>query len=209
MARPTVYNHKLGVRICDLIAEGSSLRLIGEMSAMPSRRSMRGWLIKHPEFAEAYELARRERTDNLVDETIEIADSVRGSDSNPAVQAAKLAVDTRRWLAAKLLPERFGERSAVELSGKDGKDLIPPAPEPPWKVALALLSILRNTEPQDRASEAAEPPEPGTADRASPAPPRLGTMDAEPLEPVADLEEQRRQLRADRERGILSKYPRR
>jgi hypothetical protein len=149
MSRPTIHSPKLAGRICDLIAEGSSLRLIGEMPAMPSRRTMRGWLETQPEFERGYEIARRQRTDALVDEIVEIADAVKGSDSAAAVNAARLAVDTRRWLAAKLLPLRLGDRSAVELTGKGGKDLFPEPPDPS-KVALALLSILRGAErPQD------------------------------------------------------------
>jgi hypothetical protein len=203
MARPTVYTMKLGDRVCQLVSDGASLRAIGEMPAMPSRRTMRGWQAKHPEFAAAYEAAVQFKVDGWADDMVDLADAVLGTENSAAVQAARLAIDTRKWLAAKLLPERFGDKLQAELTGKNGEALIPAPPEP-WKVSLALLAILRGTEPQRGASE---PPEPGTAARASPpAPSRLGTMDAEP---VADLGEQRRQLRADRERGILSKYPRR
>jgi len=134
------YTDTLARRICDLVAEGASLETVGELPDMPSRRLMRGWLEDHPDFERRYEIARRERTDNLVDEAISIADSVRGTDSNAAVGAAKLAVDTRRWLASKLLPERFGDR--LELSGKDGAPLLPAADPEPGKVALAILNLL-------------------------------------------------------------------
>src|SRR6202043_834661 len=127
--------------ICDLIAEGASLGTISKMEGMPARRTVRGWLNAHPEFERQYEIARRERTDNLVEESIEISDSVKDCTDNAAVQAARLRVDTRRWLASKLLPERFGDRQTTELVGVGGKDLIPAEPDPD-KIALSLLSIL-------------------------------------------------------------------
>jgi hypothetical protein len=216
MGRPSVYSIKLGKRICDMIAEGASLRSIGEMPAMPSRRTMRGWLETHVEFERSYEIARKRRAENLIDEIVELSDSVAGSDSAAAVNAARLAVATRQWVAAKLLPQ-YGDKSRVELSGKDGKELIRDPPDRSI-VALALLSILRGNEP---------PPDPVRVAIPPPASPRilLGQIAPEPpAEPelpelpelpaldragVVDLEEQRRQLHFDRERGILSKYPRR
>jgi hypothetical protein len=44
---------------------------------------------------------------------IEIADGVLGSASVSEVAAARLAIDTRRWLASRLLPERFGDHIEV------------------------------------------------------------------------------------------------
>src|ERR1700674_1410214 len=87
--RPRSYTAERAKRICDLVAEGESLRTIGEMRGMPARRTVRGWLNAHPEFEREYEVARRERTDNLVDESIEIADSVSGCTDPTAVQAAR------------------------------------------------------------------------------------------------------------------------
>jgi hypothetical protein len=138
------YSPKLAAKICDLIAEGESLRTIGEKPNMPSRRTMRGWLNAHPEFEREYEIARRERTDNLVDEAVEIADSVTGSTDAAAVNAARLQVDTRKWLASKLLPERFGDHSRVEMTGPGGKDLLPEQPMDTQKIALFLLGIFNN-----------------------------------------------------------------
>ena len=144
MARPTSYTAERAKRVCDLVAEGASLRMIGEMQGMPSRRTVRGWLNAHPEFEREYEIARRERTDNLVDESIEIADSVSDCTDPTAVQAARLRIDTRRWLASKLLPERFGDHNRVEMTGKDGAPLIPQETGG-QSLALALLAVLHDS----------------------------------------------------------------
>jgi hypothetical protein len=138
------FTPKLSAKICDLVAEGASLKTICTAPKMPSRRTVRGWLDEHPDFEASYERARRQRTDALVDEIVEIADAVAGSDSPAAVNAARLQVDTRRWLASKLLPERFGDKLQAELTGKDGEPLLkdPPTPE---RLAHALLCLLHTT----------------------------------------------------------------
>jgi Bacteriophage Sf6, terminase small subunit-like len=132
--RRSGYSPKVAERICDLVAEGESLQSISEMPNMPARRTVRSWLAKHPDFERQYEIARRERTDNLVDESVAIADSVTGCTDNAAVQAARLRVDTRKWLASKLLPERFGDKVTTELTGAGGKDLLP-QPQPGFDIA--------------------------------------------------------------------------
>ena len=146
MARPSVFTAKLGKRVCELISDGASLRSIGEMPTMPSRRTMRGWLETHPEFERNYETARRHRADRLVDEIIELSDSVAGSDSPAAVNAARLAVESRKWIAAKILPE-YGDKLSV--TGKDGAPLIQQEPPDQSKLALALLTVLRQGDRND------------------------------------------------------------
>jgi hypothetical protein len=57
------------------------------------------------------------------------------------VNAARLAVVSRQWLAAKLLPQ-YADRQTTELVGANGRDLIPAEPLDPSKLALALLNVL-------------------------------------------------------------------
>jgi hypothetical protein len=193
------YSPKLAAKICDLIAEGESLRTIGEMDGMPSRRTMRGWLNAHPEFEREYEIARRERTDNLVDEAVEIADSVTGSTDAAEVNAARLQVDTRKWLASKLLPERFGDKVTTEVTGPGGKDLLPEQQlMDNQKIALFLLGIFNNLPggKNDPARMTAALPVTaattllsGLSEPAEPVPVRIE------LEPVVETEAMRREHR--------------
>jgi hypothetical protein len=168
------YTPDLGKRICDLVAEGRGLGSIEAMDGMPPRRTVRAWLEKHPEFRESYEAARRWRADHLVDEALEIVDGVRGSDSSAAVQAARNAADMRRWLASKLLPERFGDK--LEVSSDPDRPLLPPAEQlDPSRIALAVLNVLgadgrhkRSVPPTidaERVAEAEAQPEPERTER--------------------------------------------
>jgi hypothetical protein len=54
----------------------------------------------------------------MADHMLEIADDVEGSDSVAAVSAAKLRIETRKWIASKLKPSKYGEKQLVETSGQ-------------------------------------------------------------------------------------------
>jgi len=72
------------------------------------------YLHSTPELQKRYEAALAGRADDLMHETLEIADSVRGTDEAAQVSAAKLAVETRQKLASGWNRERYGETLRVE-----------------------------------------------------------------------------------------------
>ena len=163
------YSPATAEAILDAISDGSSFRAACEKFHVP-RSMARGWLVERPEFKAACEAARFMQLDVHADELIELADAVRGSVSNAEVQAARLAVDTRKWILAKLHP-RYAD--ALQVTGKGGEPLLPAAEPEPGKVALAILTMLeaarRDAEPPVVEHEA-EPvivhhlePEPGPA----------------------------------------------
>src|SRR5258706_15510763 len=63
-----------------------------------------------------YARAREERSDVLAREILEIADAPCAD--QVAVQRARNRIDTRKWLAAKLAPRKYGDR--VEHDHKGG-----------------------------------------------------------------------------------------
>jgi hypothetical protein len=77
------------------------------------------WAVRDqpPGFRQRYFSAFAARALVDVDEARDIIDSVRGSDSMAAVQAARSASDFRRWLAGKLIAE-LGDR--LEINGATG-----------------------------------------------------------------------------------------
>jgi hypothetical protein len=72
---------------------------------------------QRPDFASRYAQAHEDRSDSLADEIIEIADAVADTDSIAAVQAAKLRVETRKWISSKLKPTKWGDKQTIETSG--------------------------------------------------------------------------------------------
>lgn len=125
MGRPTDYNQELVLTICDRLSDGESLRSICRDEAMPDKRSVLKWLALYPEFATQYARARDAQADAFADEMTDIADDGArdyGLDKDGRqivnqdhISRARLRVDTRKWIASKLKPKKYGER--LELAG--------------------------------------------------------------------------------------------
>lgn len=92
------------------------------------------WRAKFPKFDSMVNLALRERSYALVEEILDIADeasddAVMGAQgpiiNGKAIRRAELMINSRKFLAGKMLPKVFGDKSQMEITGADGKDLIP------------------------------------------------------------------------------------
>lgn len=112
------YSDELAEAICRRIAIGESMVSICRDPEMPGLAAVYDWLTQHQRFADIYTRAREQQAEHYADEIVEIANSVAGErDSSPAVHAARLNIDARKWVAAKLLPKKYGDRVGVESSG--------------------------------------------------------------------------------------------
>ena len=122
--RPSIYNPELAAQICEHIAQGKSLRTIAEMEGTPHQATIMAWLDgSHPDFSEQYARAREAQADKLAEETLLIADESSqdtyvDADGNvktntEAIQRSKLRVDTRKWLASKMAPKKYGDKVAI------------------------------------------------------------------------------------------------
>lgn len=114
--------------ICERIMMGESVRRICTDEAMPSQSTVFKWLVSDDKFRAAYDLAKRLLAETLSEDILDIsddasADFVEGKDGkvfNPEhVQRSKLRVDSRKWLAAKLAPKRYGDSTSVRVGGMD------------------------------------------------------------------------------------------
>ena len=76
---------------------------------MPALTTVYQWRHAHPEFAAAYAIAREDQADTLA------ADIVRIADTEPDANRARVMVDARKWIAAKLKPRHYSDR--VEVAG--------------------------------------------------------------------------------------------
>ncbi len=122
--RPSEYTQETADAICALLAEGKSLRSICKAESMPSVRTVFTWMRTYPEFLQQYARAKEESADALAEEILDIADDrerdyIETEDgrsfNSEHVQRSRLRVDTRKWIASKLKPKKYGEK--VELSG--------------------------------------------------------------------------------------------
>ncbi len=133
--RPSIYSQELADTICGRIMEGESLRRICSDESMPSGATVFKWLREKPEFSEQYAKAKAEQAEGFADELVTIADEreyekveVDGVPlavkfDSTAVARNRLRVDTRKWVASKLLPKKYGDRLDLNHSGETATNL--------------------------------------------------------------------------------------
>lgn len=127
--RPTDYTPELGEEICEAIAStGHGLpTLCKQNSHWPNRSSIFLWLRKYPEFSDRYHKAKKDQVSALVDDILEISDDssqdvLEDEEGNVRFNSefaarSRLRVDTRKWIAAKLVPRLYGDNAlARELA---------------------------------------------------------------------------------------------
>jgi hypothetical protein len=130
MGRPSDYTQELADRICAQLADGDSLRTVCKAEDMPCKTTVFMWLRTKPEFLNQYTRAKEESADALTDEMLDIADDGsndwmernKGDDkgwieNGEAMQRSRLRVDTRKWIASKLKPKKYGDKVDMALSG--------------------------------------------------------------------------------------------
>lgn len=125
------YSEELAEKICFMIANTSkSLREICEAEGMPNRTTIYDWLIKYKDFADKYAHAKLLQADLIAEEILEIADDSKNDteytefgekENKEWVNRSRLRVDTRKWLASKLFPKRYGDRLEVDNKNYDDK----------------------------------------------------------------------------------------
>jgi len=131
--RPSDYTPEIADAICARLANGDSLRTICRDDDMPSVVTVFAWIRKHEEFLKQYTRAKEESSDALVEEMMDISDDgkndwmeIRDKDdeivgwrvNGEAVQRSKLRIDTRKWVASKLKPKKYGDKMDLTSDGE-------------------------------------------------------------------------------------------
>lgn len=125
IGRPTIYTKELGEAICSQLSIGKSLRTVCSQKGMPSVQTIFTWFRLHPEFLELYARAKEESADALAEEILDISDesikvikSGAEKKSSAYAQAQRLRVDTRKWIASKLKPKKYGDKLDLTTKGE-------------------------------------------------------------------------------------------
>jgi hypothetical protein len=123
--------------ICHAIKEGQSLRkACFALNLDPTQFHRR--LAKSPELCLEYAHAREEQADKFADEIVELSDAATVRDAH----VARLRVDSRKWVAAKLLPKKYGDRPA-EVNVNTQINLAVITPEDQARLQARRLELLR------------------------------------------------------------------
>lgn len=116
-------------RICRLVEENpKGLDFICKSEeGLVSARTFHRWLEADIGLRQRYARAKERQAEFLVFQAIEIADDQKGdtiigerglTQDAEWVSRARLRVDTRKWLAGKLNPKKWGDKLEVEQSGE-------------------------------------------------------------------------------------------
>lgn len=124
MGKP-IYTPELAQRVLEALARTGSLRAVCREIGI-GRDTVIGWVVEDKDgFAGAYARAKDIGLDDLVDETLEISDApppltAQGATDSGAVAHSKLRIETRRWLAERMAPRRYGLKQDLALTGPGG-----------------------------------------------------------------------------------------
>ena len=116
MARPTDFTPELGDVICAEVMAGKPLVRICAEDSMPHPATVYRWFRLHKEFCDNYVRAKEDQADYFSEDIINIADLA----TPESIQVARLQVDTRKWIASKFKPKRYGDKLSQEHTGADG-----------------------------------------------------------------------------------------
>ncbi|CAM2737054.1 Uncharacterised protein [Legionella steigerwaltii] len=126
VGRPTNYTAALAKEICDVIASNSIgiKKLCAENPHWPNKDTIFAWLKNNSEFSDQYAQAKQCQVELLVEEILEIADDSSHDEvvneqgniicNREFIARSRLRIDTRKWLASKLVPKIYGARCKEE-----------------------------------------------------------------------------------------------
>lgn len=113
-AKPVEFSQELFDHICELIADGNSLRTICEMKGMPHRMTFNSWRKRTPELQAQYDQAYKDYEDSVQQDVVYIADTEKDA------AIGRNRMDARKWELAIRNRKKYGDRVANEHSGPDG-----------------------------------------------------------------------------------------
>ena len=124
-----MFTQEVADAICARLAAGESLNGICKTDGMPAESTVRAWALDDVEgFSAKYARARAIGYERLADELLTIADTpltgvkTKTNDKGEVettegdmIEHRRLQVDARKWMLAKMLPKKFGDK--LELGG--------------------------------------------------------------------------------------------
>ena len=122
LGRPSSYNKDTAAEICARLVNGESLRSVCRDPHMPDVKTVYLWMAQNEEFLQQYTQAKEDQADTLQEDILDIADTlpeqVVDDKGIARVDAAyvnwmRLRVDSRKWIASKLKPKKYGDRTTL------------------------------------------------------------------------------------------------
>lgn len=127
---PPKKNDQVIDEILEKISEGRSLvGILKSKKEYPAYVNFMRWIEADEELRKRYAKAKEEQADYLAEQLLEIADDGKNDwmqtndPDNPGYrfnnehyQRSRLRVDTRKWIASKLKPKKYGEKLELDAT---------------------------------------------------------------------------------------------
>lgn len=130
VGRPSTYSPDTASAVCAHLASGGLLVEWCNEPGRPHVATIYRWMEAHPEFRDAYARAREVGLHVMAEEVIAISDDGSrdyklGPDGDLVpdhdhIARSRLRVDSRKWLASKILPKVYGDKITQEHTGPGG-----------------------------------------------------------------------------------------
>lgn len=117
--RPSDYTKEKGDLICQRVAthDCGLPKLCAMYKDMPDQMTIFRWRYQVEEFRYKYAQAKMLQADLLAEQCLDISDE--STPENVAVD--RLRVDSRKWLASKLLPKQYGDKLLLEQKTEENE----------------------------------------------------------------------------------------
>lgn len=150
VGRPTVFTPDTKDLILEYIEAGRSNHEACRMVGLP-HQNFYLTLSRDPEFRERYERAKAVAVDALVDEGEHASTQALTAESGAQVAGIKVYADYKKWMASRLAPQRWGEKSSVHVTGTISDD--------PQEMAkrVAFLEALQDGQNDEGPEDTLEP----------------------------------------------------
>lgn len=120
--------------ILSKIIAGNSIRAIVQIArdgeykgkSFPSVETLMVYAASNPDFSARYARAKELQQDMMAEELLDIIDGRHPDFANAELGQRKESMEARKWVMGKLRRKKWGEVKVTEVTGADGKDLIPP-----------------------------------------------------------------------------------
>lgn len=131
VGRPAKYTEALADKVCEKLGEGKSMRTVCRGAGMPDPATVYRWLGANEDFQKRYQWAKEQSADALTEEMLDIIDDSRNDFmekfnkegvslgmvlDTENIRRSIARVETRKWLAEKLKPKRYGNNIALAIT---------------------------------------------------------------------------------------------
>lgn len=116
MARISEYNYELCKTICEQISNGKHIKeVLDSSNDYPTFQTWCNWKRAHNELFDLYTRSIQDKSEMLIFEINQTMQDLKNGDIE--ANAARVIIDTYKWMASKFYPKMFGDKLDIQNDG--------------------------------------------------------------------------------------------